>query len=97
MRDGTDEDKLEHLMDVLGDFLESRVRELMTGRSWLQEETPACPCDLEELAGPATEFGTPPPSPRIPDAPITQEEVDSFVRMELKLIDNGEYFKAVFE
>ena len=104
MVSGKPRQKRQHLMDVITLFVNERVEKLFADTSedpldpaTALEETFGDPgessafADLGEDAGPLDIFGN------APDAPIMPEELDSFRNVDLKLIDNPEYFKAVFE
>ncbi len=96
---GTLEEQKDHLMDVLTHFLQERITELVNEEAQTQQQQPVPietkepvpenvePVHLTKQTESATE-----PSP----SGISSEEVESFVNMELKLIDNGDYFKAIF-
>lgn len=103
MRDGTMEEKKEHLLETLGAFLHERIDRL------LSEQGPG-PAEPAPSADTAHAAGADAPAPRraaLPAAevrpygksrakPISQSEFDTFVRIDLQMIDNPEYFKAVF-
>lgn len=96
---GSIEEQKDHLMDVLTRFLQERITELVNEEAQTQQQQPVPieskeadpenvePVHLTKQTESATE-----PSP----SGITSEDVESFVNMELKLIDNSDYFKAIF-
>ena len=97
------DERREHLMAVLTSFLEERVVRLLEEAS--SKELPEPDEDIEELdeildeeeemVEPLVEE----PAPRMPETgkgTISAREVDSFVQVDLKLLDNQDYFKAVF-
>ncbi len=98
----------EHLYAVLHDFLHDRVEKLfdsMEEQSHIDGEQDFGDGDVDDLladeeslrsAGTPMEESSINPFGNIQEAPITVEEIDSFRNVELKLIDNPEYFKAVF-
>lgn len=102
MRDGSKAEKHDHLLEVLGVFVHERVQRLLTAESSTEEklltsmreelaaETGAGPSDVKE------EFPLDAPSEKIPTTPISEEEFESFINVELKLLDNKDYFKAIF-
>jgi len=97
MTRGSVEEREDHLMDVLGAFLQDRVHRLFEGQlGATSADLPGRLLENDEL-GHETELGKITPFGIPPEAPIAQEELDSFVNVDLKLIDNKEYFKAVFE
>ena len=103
----------DHIMQVLIAFLEERIGKLVASEDRPGGEPPAGPTsnEMEQVAQEAgVESKLEPPAldaeddePKIDPygnrttAPISRSEVDSFVRVELQLIDDKDYFKAVFE
>jgi hypothetical protein len=90
---GTPREKHEHLMAVLTDFLEDRVADLV------RQTTPAPEEDEQdesyddiEMTSDATELAD--LEPEIEN--ISQPEIDQFKQVDLNLLDNRDYFKAVF-
>lgn len=94
MTGGTGAEKRDHVGLVLGNFVQERVARLFSGDSAQPESNPAA-----EYAE-ATDFEATPhdgdPRPTS-SALITTEEVDSFVNVDLRLLDNPAYFKAIFD
>jgi len=94
MTDGSVEERQDHLIEVLGGFLHERIQRLFENQSALSPSVDMGGEDQSEeplSAGKISPFGY------SADTPIVQEELDSFVNVDLKLIDNSEYFKAVFD
>ena len=94
--------KKDHLRKVLGDFVEDRVEKLFSRMESQQElnedgfpdsdNAMYTDADESEIADQRIDiFGNP------PQGNISHEEVQTFVDIDLKLLDNKEYFKAVFE
>lgn len=94
---GTPREKHEHLMAVLTEFLEDRVADLV--RQTTPEEAGA---DTDEYLdidadGAAADFEAELPRPASPEGPrISENEVEQFIKVDLNLLDNKDYFKAVF-
>lgn len=103
MARGGDEEKKEHLLETLGLFLQDRIEQLFRtpDGSTLPEASAsvggvsAKPQEREESA--------PEEAPVKPSfihshhrTVISEDELDTFRNIELKLIDNKEYFRAVF-
>ncbi len=95
MLKGSFEGRRGHLMDVLTTFLLSKVTELLTEGADAQAEKHAAesprkiarrPAKAHHMSGKGTHE----------EVPISQEEFDVFVRDEINLLDNGEWFKAIF-
>lgn len=93
MQNGDLDDRREHLMSVLTEFLRDRVGKL------LSEEAPAQDEDGEEVSGlvvddtdsiaaQASEEET---------GPISEAEFQRFSSVDLKLLDNDAYFRSVFD
>jgi hypothetical protein len=94
MMNGTAEDKQEHLLEVLGVFLHERIQRLFAreANDGLLADT------LQDKEEGSTEEGTRLSLlKQMPSTPITKEEMDSFLSVELKLIDDRDYFRAIFE
>jgi len=95
MRDGSAEEKIDHLMDVLGGFLKARVTEMVRELSSPHEDS----LDSNMMELPQAELDNEEFLEEIPELamrPISQEEVDRFSDLELDLLDNSDYFHAVF-
>jgi hypothetical protein len=103
----------DHIMQVLVKFLEERIGRLVASEDRPGGEPPAGPtsddaipsqteADAEQKAE-LPEGESDEDTPRIDPygnrttAPISRSEMDSFVNVELQLIDDRDYFKAVFE
>ena len=97
MLHGAVNEKHDHLLEVLGLFLHDRVERLFTRpdaeTEILRDDMDD---DLDDDAG-----GVPGRSIDVfgntPTGPISEEEFKSFLDVDLRLIDNDEYFKAVFQ
>ena len=91
MESGSVEDRQEHLLSVLTEFLRDRIGKIMSQ-----------PLDAEDT-GMDDQFETPEEQANEQDAEsattgeITQNELDRFVEVDLKLLDNTAYFKSVFD
>jgi len=97
MENGGLDERREHLLHVLTDFLQDRIGKLMT------EEAESGAESFEESDGdselePAGE--TAPAEAVKSDGklePISDGELERFASIDLKLLDNKAYFKSVFE
>ena len=103
----------DHIMQVLVVFLEERIGKLVAADDRPGGEPPAGPTGIEAVSNRAeaeeeagvgrNEADSESDEPKInpygnrTTAPISRSEVDSFVNVELQLIDDRDYFKAVFE
>ena len=96
------EAKKDHLRQILGNFVEDRVEKLFSRMEQQHdfdeegfpesEEGMFTDADASELTDKRIDiFGNQ------PQGVISHEEVQTFVDIDLKLLDNKEYFKAVFE
>jgi hypothetical protein len=103
---GSLEEKRDHLLEVLNDFLKDRIERLFEQAQNVEEEAEEVePDDLEEVsagfAAESADTSTQEPARRTFGkkivVPISEDEVSSFVNVDLKLLDNRDYFKAVFE
>jgi len=94
-------EKREHLLSVLTDFLRQRVVEIISDEEGTPIEKPvekpvpekAHAQEAEDDPPMAMQHWTKPVSKRLP---ISQEELEHFRHDELRLIDNPDYFKAIF-
>ena len=90
---GTPREKHEHLMSVLTDFLEDRVADLVRQTTPTQDEDDEDESFADrDLPGDATEIAE--LDRNIEN--ISQPEIDQFKEVDLNLLDNQDYFKAVF-
>jgi hypothetical protein len=98
MLSGSVEKKRDHLMTVLNTFLEERVNQLL--KEAIHDESPkeqeAESVDEEDLPEPLDVRGALTAPSRVISNVITQTELDDFVHVHLNLIDNTDYFKAIF-
>ena len=102
MVDGTREEKQKHLLEVLGVFLNQRVEKLFDE----QEQDGGADIVNNEMHPEHNENEEPQPQPEPqhehPRAPgkaevhISEQEFDNFCRVDLEMIDNPDYFKAIF-
>ena len=97
MRHGSDDEKREHLMEVIGLFVHDRLEQLFASGAGFQLGALE---DDDANAGRATPDGATDddalPEPELSAPPITDEELASFRKVELRLIDDKQYFEAVF-
>ena len=92
MLQGESEERRDHVVAVLTEFIRERV-----GRLFPRAGMPDAPGDRSFPANPEAELhviGEPGETPV--DAPITPEEVESFRTIDLRLLDNSDYFHAIF-
>lgn len=90
--------KRAHLNEILGNFLHDRVDRLF-GADDPEEEMSYEQLDgtEDESAAAHTVLGKIDPYGNEHDAPISPEELESFKNVDLRLIDNPDYFKAIFD
>jgi hypothetical protein len=96
MLNGAVQEKREHMMAVLTQFLRERITQMIGDDSEMPQEEPVQEAESET---PVPEFGR--SETRVRDktvsrAPITKNDLDTFSNVELKLLDNRDYFKAIF-
>jgi len=96
MENGSTDDRRDHLLSVLTEFLQDRIAKLLSD-------------DVEMLDGQLGEEGiedygasgagnvSSGDEPAGKESPISQTEFERFTDVDLKLLDNGAYFKSVFE
>ena len=96
MENGTTEDRREHLLAVLTEFLQDRIFKLLSDEDGLPDDAleegtptsavqqaPGSLSDKEKLDGVMS--------------PISQTELERFTHVDLQLLDNRAYFKSVFD
>ena len=95
MENGPLEERQEHLLSVLNDFLRDRVTKLMSDAEKGGESRMNDGFDAPEEAaeGPEADSEN---TTALPEGSITQTELDRFLEVDLKLLDNKAYFKSVF-
>ena len=96
MEDGSTDDRREHLLGVLTDFLQDRIARLLSDDVELLEGEPG-----EEVSEMGDAYGSGNPSfdenRQAEKNPISQTEFERFTDVDLKLLDNKAYFKSVFD
>ena len=96
MENGSTDDRREHLLGVLMEFLHDRISRLLSDDVELLEGEPG-----EEVAETDDGYASGIPSfdenPQAGKNPISQTELEIFTNVDLKLLDNKAYFKSVFD
>ena len=98
MLQGTSEEKREHMLSVLTEFLKERVNQMIGEETVGAQESPA-PSECKESLENASVGITPAEqalAQRRSKSPITNQEFTTFANVELKLLDNKDYFKSIF-
>ena len=94
MMNGTHEDRRDHVMRVMTEFLEGRLGEFLE-QSASSEGEP-----VTDGFGPPEEHAGGGPQavdePAMTLGPIRQDEFDHFIETDLNRLDNGDYFRSVF-
>ena len=101
MLHGTPEAKRDHMLNVLTGFLRERIGQLI-GEETQGSQEPTGPSDeaerleqpVESAAQAEHAGGVQSGVRKLP--PISHQEFTTFANVELKLIDNRDYFKAIF-
>lgn len=89
MTGGDFDEKRDHLLEVLTEFLKDRLTRLLSEEQPAEEGgEAAAPKDLERLIE---------ESHTEPSGLITQVEFERFTQVDLKLLDNDAYFRSVFD
>ncbi|MBI2435141.1 MAG: hypothetical protein HYV26_19970 [Candidatus Hydrogenedentes bacterium] len=99
MMEGSLEEKRDHLMQVLTSFLQDRIERLFAQAAAAAEQaSEQGAAEGMEDEDQAMDFG---PEARPPmkqlSIPISEEELSNFINVDLRLLDNTDYFKAVFD
>jgi hypothetical protein len=98
MLNGTIQEKRDHMLTILMGFLKERIAQMISEETESQEpEMAGATGNHVVMDGPG---GREMPSlEHVPSAkaPISKEELDAFTNVELKLLDNRDYFKTIFE
>lgn len=104
MEDGPIEERREHLLGVLNEFLRDRISNLLTEEMIIQkyegeESAPNFDAfeDFEEFAASEESMSFSEVVEPGAEATISQVEVDRFTDVDLKLLDNRAYFKSIFD
>lgn len=97
MESGSVEERREHLLETLNDFLRDRIERLITD----EESAEGNEDETAEFEAADAELAEPEPEQKAKAAlsgpgPITQNEFDQFMDVDLKLLDNKNYFDSVF-
>jgi hypothetical protein len=100
MLQGTIQDKREHMMSVLTDFLKDRIVQMIPEESESEKQEPQPALEATEEAHtpalPHRKSETPRKSGTPPRVPISEDEAKWFSDVDLKLLDNKDYFKTIF-
>lgn len=103
MTEGTTGEKRAHLNGVLGSFLQDRINRLFSVDE-VDEIVTFDDEDDNEFEPPhredrpaETELGKIDVYGNQQQAPISSEELESFKNVDLRLLDNPDYFKAIFD
>ena len=99
MLKGTEEEKRSHVENVLSKFLNARIERLFTAAT--SAELPEG-VRADSFSEEDTGLGSPKEKHIDPygngsKAPISKTEIESFKDVDLRLIDNPDYFRAVFD
>ena len=96
MVQGTISEKREHLVSVLTQFIRERVELMIAEESAMDDATMSEGATAEDVE--LAQSAAPPEEkqPRVVHSPISDEEIRSFSKVELKLLDDSNYFKAIF-
>ena len=99
MTQGSEADKKEHLLEAIGLYLHDRIDQLFSGEAQETLEHAESPAEEtpEAEAGEEPQESAPHFLSTAAAAAISDSELDTFRNIELRLIDNKEYFRAVFE
>lgn len=89
------DEKREHLLGVLTEFLQDRIYKLLTeeGEAGAESDVATEQSEASEEAGPLSDDDKRGGAM----SPISQSEFDQFTDVDLKLLDNRAYFKSVFD
>lgn len=97
MTEGLTAEKRGHLSAVLGTFLQDRIDRLFSDDD-VDEIVTFDEDDISDEDRPAeTSLGKINPFGNPQASAITVEEVESFKNVDLRLLDNPDYFKAIFD
>lgn len=92
MENGSSDDRREHLLSVLTEFLHDRIAKLLSDDSEMVDGELA-----EEYGASVAGDAFADEKPASEKSPISQTEFERFTDVDLKLLDNKAYFKSVFE
>ncbi len=97
---GSAEERREYLMTILTEFLRENIERLIQENgdgahtpfpvAAVDDDEPIELSEIVEEAAQEQRRNT------APTGAIAQEEIDEFVKIDLHLLDNGDYFKAIF-
>ncbi len=104
MGNGGEDEKKEHLLETLGGFLQDRIEHMFQADGDLAGLAEAVQQSLQKAKQNRADAENEDDSRQVPleatqphhRARISEAELDTFRNIELKLIDNKEYFRAVF-
>ena len=92
MFNGSTQKQRDHLMSVITPFIQDRVEELVSDEAQTQDGAgDNGPGPVSPGEGTAGEKRA-----AVSHRAISNDDLETFLNMELKLLDNGDYFKAIF-
>ena len=93
MQGGEVEERREHLMSVLTDFLRDRVGKLLADNAPGEDED----AEEDDTIVAASDVPSSDTAVRSQPGPISDAEIQRFNSVDLKLLDNDAYFRSVFD
>jgi len=94
MQRGSVPERKEHLMEVLGVFLHERIEHLFSQSA--DGFSPGEPGSEEPEFLPDSSGAGERQTAGVASQPISEEELKTFLNVDLRLIDNKDYFRSVF-
>ena len=98
MFSGSIEEKRAHILAILTSFLKERIEQMISDDPAEGEEQPNAEQEESEvgLEHEHASMHRAASHAAVSESPISEDEAKAFSSIELKLLDNREYFKAIF-
>lgn len=96
MTQGATAERRDHVAMVLTRFIHERVGQLFEDEAEADELADAALDDAENFAEPGHPAAERAPRASHQDSPISPEEFASFRNVDLRLLDNSDYFRTIF-
>lgn len=90
------EDRREHLLAVLNEFLRERITGILAEENGMADVTPVDEGEIGDFIADEEVADIESTGNDDSEQVISQNEVDQFTEVDLKLLDNRAYFKSVF-
>lgn len=97
MENGSLDQRRQHLLEALTEFLQDRIGKLMAEEDDQAEAASDDDQEPHDIVDQGSAQPTNNPQPQSSAKPISEAELERFASIDLKLLDNKAYFKSIFD